>query len=603
MSDAARKVAALIGPGQRGRWLIVVGMAIAVSLTEALSTVVVFALLGALMGDGSGLAVPVVGDVSGLLPWEGMELLAALGAATALIFVGRSGLILAQYYVQFRVAENAGARLSARLLKGYLTMPYEFHLQRNSSELIRNAFDSVQRFVQEGLVPGVQVLGKLAVVLGVVSVLVVSSPVATGFAVAALAPLTWLVIRIVHPRVKRLGRTAQSIAQQNLQMLQQSLHGVRDITVLGREASFVSTYSSDRFELARARYLRRTAGQLPRVAIETGVAVFIVAFVWVAALAEGGVADALPLLGLFGYAAARLMPELQHITQGLNTMKFVGPAIEDLNADLEAMAAESRSHQVPEPAYVAPLEFTEYLTAKGVCYRYPGADSDALVDVNFEIRAGQSVGVIGPTGGGKSTLVDLLLGLLIPTEGQVCVDGVDIHSNTRAWQANIGVVPQMVFLVDDTLRANIALGVPDKEVDEDALREAVTIAQLDEFVAALPEGLSSVVGEGGVRVSGGQRQRLAIARALYRRPRVLVFDEGTSALDADTEGALMGALERLRGERTLITVAHRLSTVEACDTVFLMRGGHIIDQGPFGELEQRHLELRGTEAIAESGGG
>jgi ATP-binding cassette subfamily C protein len=596
MRDAASKVAALIGPGQRRRWLAVGAMAVVVSVAEAGSTLLVFTLLGLLAGQATGLELPVVGEVRGLVPWQGSDLLVAVGLATAVVFVARSALILSQQYVQFRVAEHAGARLSARLLEGYLAMPYAFHLRRNSSELVRNAFDSVRRFVDEGLVPAVIAVGKSAIVAGVVVVLVASSPLATLFAVAALGPLLWLVLRVVFPRVKRLGRTAQEMAQQNLQSLQQSLHGIRDITVLGRQAPFADAYCRDRRAFARARYLQKTANQVPRAAIETGLAIFIVGFVWVAAATQGGAGEALPLVGLFGYAAARLLPELQTITRNLNQMKFVGPAVDDIYADLARFDAGIGAHR----SRVEPLAFRDTLALGGVGFRYEGTEAPALADVTAEIRPGESIGIVGPTGSGKSTLVDVLLGLLAPTEGRVTVDGVDLHAHARAWQANLGVVPQMVFLTDDTLRANIALGVAADDIDEAAVAEAVAMAQLDEFVASLPAGLDTKVGERGIRVSGGQRQRLAIARALYRRPSVLIFDEGTSALDTETETALMGALETLRGDRTLITVAHRLTTVEACERVWLIRGGRLVDQGPFAELAARNPELRAT-AASETG--
>jgi ATP-binding cassette subfamily C protein len=381
----------------------------------------------------------------------------------------------------------------------------------------------------------------------------------------------------------------------NLQTLQQSLHGVRDIVVLGRESTFVEAYRRDRYDLARARYLRATAAQVPRVGIETGVLILIAVFVGLAAFTQDSIAQTLPLLGLFGYAAARLMPELQHITQGLNALKFVGPAVDDVDADFQVFARERRNDGAP----VEPLRFSQALTFTGVSYRYPGADHDALSDVDLKVRPGQSLGLVGPTGGGKSTLVDVLLGLLEPTKGQVCVDSISVHAHPRAWQANLGVVPQTVFLADDTIRSNIALGVPEDEVNTEALREAVSMAQLDEFVSSLPNGLNTVVGERGVRVSGGQRQRLAIARALYRRPSVLVFDEGTSALDNDTELALMDALARLRGQCTLITVAHRLSTVDECDTVLLMRGGCIADRGRLVDLAARHLELQTASTVSD----
>lgn len=592
MRKIARKVAKLIGPGQGKRWLAVLGMAALVSIAEAGSTLLIFAFLGVLAGEAGGAELPVVGDVTRLVPWEGMELLMALGVAAAGVFVARGALILVQYYLQFRVAENAGARLSTRLLEGYLAMPYAFHLQRNSSELVRNAFDSVRRFVDEGLIPGVMLVGKAAIVVGVVIVLAASSPLATALVVGALGLVLWLVLRVVLPRVKLLGRTAQAMAQHNLQSLQQSLHGVRDITVMGREAAFADEFRRDRAEFARARYLRQAAGQVPRMAIETGLAVCIIGFVWVAAVRGGGMTGALPLLGLFGYAGARLMPEVQAMTRAVNQMKFVGPAVDDIYADVSLF---DRHGGAPRQT-VQPLPFRQTLALSGVGFRYEGCEVDALADISVDIRRGEAVGIVGETGSGKSTLVDVLLGLLQPTAGRVTVDGVDLHAHARAWQANLGVVPQMVFLVDGTLRANIALGLASHEIDDEALNEAVAMAQLKEFVGSLPHGLDTVVGEGGVRVSGGQRQRLAIARALYRRPNVLILDEGTSALDAQTEMALMQALGNFHGERTVITVAHRLTTVERCDKVLLVRGGRLVDEGSLAELSTRNPELRRVAA-------
>jgi ATP-binding cassette, subfamily B, bacterial PglK len=228
----------------------------------------------------------------------------------------------------------------------------------------------------------------------------------------------------------------------------------------------------------------------------------------------------------------------------------------------------------------------------GVSYRYPGTAQEALADVDLEIRRGETIGIVGPTGGGKSTLVDVILGLLPPTTGQVTVDGMDIRENLPAWHDNIGVVPQLVFLLDDTLRRNIALGLGDDEIDDAKVWEAVRLAQLDGFVCSLSAGLDTVVGERGVRISGGQRQRVAIARALYRQPTVLVFDEGTSALDNLTEGELVSSLEKLRGERTIITVAHRLTTVRRCDRIVMIENAKVSDVGSFDELARRNATFR-----------
>lgn len=586
MIQTLTQVATLIGPGQRRRWALVVILAAVVSVAESVTTFLVFTLLQRLVGDGDGLTLPVLGDVGRWAPFTGSQLLVFYGATVLAVFLLRGALILVQQYVQYRMAENAGAALSARLMHGYLSMPYEFHLRRNSSELIRNAFDGVRRFVDEGLVPAVELLSKLAIVVGVTIVLVLTDPAATLLAVATLGPLALGILRLLHPKVQQLGETAQAMTQQNLQSLQQGLQGAREISVLGRERTFGDAYAADRHRLARARYLRRVAIQAPRIVIETGVVGFIVAALFVTVAAGQGVTQTLPALGLFGYAAARLIPELQHITKALNSLKFVGPAIEDIRADLCAVATKPDPAPHREPA--TPLPFNAELTLEGVRYRYPGTTHDTLRDINMTIKAGTSVGIVGPSGGGKSTLVDLLLGVLHPTAGRVAVDGCDVATHLRSWQANLGVVPQTMFLLDDTLRANIALGVPPDEVDDLALEEAVRQAQLEEYVAHLPSGLDTIVGEQGVRLSGGQRQRLAIARALYRRPRVLVFDEATSAVDPETERTLMRPLENLRGQLTLVLVAHRLTTVEACDTVLVVREGRIIEQGLLADLSTHH---------------
>lgn len=588
MIDVLRKVLYLSGRATRRQWLAVVVLAVVVSLVEASGTFLIALLLGLLAGDGDA-SLPVVGDIQRYFPGTSdARLLLTVGVAVGVFFVFRSLAILCQHYVQYRVAESVGAQVATRLLAGYLSMPAERHVQRNSSELVRNVSDSVIRMVSEGLVPGVQLLAKLSMVVGICLVLLLTNALATLGAVAVIAPATWVVLRAVQPRVKRLGRTAKTMIRNNLQSLQESLAGWRDIRILGREHAFVEAYARDRRRLARTRYLQRTAAQVPRVSIETSIVLFIAAFVGVAT-AAGNTQETLPVLGLFGYAAVRLMPEMNTITHNLNSLRFVGPAVDDIYEDMVALETTTAA-----PGHVVPHLLQRAIVLDAVSYRYPGARRDALHDIDIEIRAGQSVGIVGATGGGKSTLVDVLLGLLEPAAGRVLVDGIDIRDMRREWHASIGMVPQAIFLVDDTIERNIALGVPDAEIDHAAVAEAVRLAQLEGFVDALPDGLHTRVGERGTRLSGGQRQRLAIARALYRRPSVLIFDEGTSALDNETEQALLQALERLQGGRTTITVAHRLTTVRNCDLVLLMKDGRVADRGTFRELELRNASLRSS---------
>ncbi len=371
--------------------------------------------------------------------------------------------------------------------------------------------------------------------------------------------------------------------------IQQSLTGIRDVKILGRERFFAHQFVTDRAKNARAAYLTGTVAQLPRVLIETSLLLLILGF-FVLAVGRGETAASiLPVLGVFSYAGMRMQPSLQKIVAGINSLRYATAPINEVYQELQELDRAGARRRVTSPD---PLHFEEEITFEDVSFRYENTSAPALSDVNLRIAKGESIGVCGPTGGGKTTLVDLLAGLLDPTSGTIRVDGQDLRGQTREWQQNLGVVPQSVFLLDDTLRRNIAFGIPDEEIDESAVIAAVRLAQLSEFVGSLPEGLETRVGERGVRISGGQRQRVAIARSLYRKPSVLIFDEGTSALDSITEAELIGTLDSIRGERTIIIVAHRLSTVRGCDRIVLVTGGRIADIGDYDELLARSTEFR-----------
>jgi ATP-binding cassette, subfamily B, bacterial PglK len=339
--------------------------------------------------------------------------------------------------------------------------------------------------------------------------------------------------------------------------------------------------------MARARYLQNAAGQLPQIIIESALLGFILAFFAFTIVQGSSAQGTLSTLGLFAYAGLRLQPSLQRIILGLNSLKYSATPLADLHADLQLISGQQREEQ-----RVDPLPFRQELCLEQVEFAYERADRPALRGLDLTVRRGEQIGICGPTGGGKTTLVDVMTGLLEPTGGRVTVDGQDLRQHAQAWQRNLGIVPQMVFLTDDTLRRNIALGVPDEDIDDEAVREAIELAQLDEFVASLSSGLETKVGERGVRVSGGQRQRIAIARALYVRPSVLVFDEGTSALDNATEALLMASIERLRGHHTIILIAHRLTTVRHCDRVVFLEAGAVSGLGTYDALIRENAGFR-----------
>jgi ATP-binding cassette subfamily C protein len=510
-------------------------------------------------------------------------------------FIIRSCVVLFQSYLRARTAEFTGVRLSSRLFRGYLRMPYSIHLHRNSAELIRNVHDAVRDVVDFTLMPALNIASELLVIAGLAVVLVLTAPLAAGLAAIVFAPLIAILFRIVQPRLGVLGKTSHQMNRSAMAVLQQSLHGYRDIAILGRREYFNQQYEKTRKQIGRAKVFQQFLGDVPRITLEAALVLFVAMFLTVAVAIGGSPQKSLAVLGMFAYAAMRALPSLNHVVLQLNELKYGAAAAADIYSDL--VSAESS----PSPTVAlearhgdgtSPLVLHRSIRFDRVSYRYPYSELDALIDVDLEIRKGESMGVVGPTGGGKTTLVDVMLGLLPPTRGRVLVDDTDIQSDLEGWQRNLGVVPQMVYLLDTTLRRNIALGIDDSDIDEEAVWEAVHRAQLDGFVASLPQGLDSVVGERGLRISGGERQRVAIARALYRRPPVLVFDEGTSALDTGTESELMRALEPLRTAHTLVIIAHRLSTVLDCDRIILVDAGRIVDDGSFHELLERNESFR-----------
>lgn len=590
-----RQSYALFVQHDRWRWVLLIGLAVIVAGLEAIGASLIYMLVGLLGESDSGVELPLIGDVSDFIPdVTDQEMLLGTAIAIGLFFVLRGALQVIQTYQQQTVAHNAGARLSAQLVQGYLKMPYAYHLRHESSEFLRNAVSSVQQAVIAVVLPAARFVAEIVLVLGLALVLFTAAPIASLIVFAVLGPATYGILRIVKSRVKRYGRAAVDSAQETLRILQQGLHGIRDVRLLGREQFFIARFRRQRRKDARARALQATFDKMTSVTVELLLVLFIVGFLVVTVTAVGAAAESLPVLGLFAYVGLRLKPSVQKIIAAANSLRFATPALSDLHHDFEEAATRpiiddgpsSKRPRTPIPT------LTESIRLVDVAFRYEEAEHSALDQVTLEIRAGESIGICGPTGGGKSTLVDIVVGLLEPTSGRVLVDGVDIHDDIRNWYNQLGLVSQNIYLFDDTLRRNIALGVSRQEIDESALWDAVEMAQLNDLVTNLPNGLDTRVGEHGALLSGGQRQRVAIARALYRDPSVLVLDEGTSALDNQTEREVMQSLQGLRLTKTLIIVAHRLSTIEKCDRVMFVDQGRVAGVGSYDELYVENAAFR-----------
>lgn len=585
MRTLFRECLYLIEPGTRGRWLALAALAVLSSLVEALSALLVLSLLTYVAGDGT-ISLPLIGDLQDRFPQANADsLLAILASIVGAAFVLRGGLYLFQSYMQNRIAFRAAARLSARLLRGYFAQPWPVFLTRHTAEMTRNAHESPLNLAMQVLVPGVSIASEAALLVAIVAVLAANAPELTVAAAALLGSLVVILLHVLAPRLSRYGRLGQELGVASYRKLGDALHGMRDIRLLRREHFFRDRFLDDRYRIAEVNYKRAALSDIPRIALETTVILSLAGYLGIATTADVSDTETIRTLGLFAYGVMRALPSVNRIMSSVTALRFGRALIEDLYKDTVNADMATRG-QVSEESS-SRVRLATSIDLDRVAFRYAAAEANALDGISFSIARGEAVGLVGPTGGGKSTLVDVITGLIEPTSGDVLIDGKPLDSDVAAWQRSIGVVPQQPFLIDDTLRRNIALGAADESIDEEALLEAIGVAQLESVVRRLPNGLDTMLGDRGSSLSGGERQRVSIARALYRRPDVLVLDEGTSALDNVTEASFIRALEQLRGKLTILVVAHRLTTVRGCDRLLLVVDGKIADEGPFDELAIR----------------
>ena len=571
----------LIDPTARWRWIALLGLSLVLSLLEVIGASLMLSLLSYISGADDAITLPVFGAPVERFPDVDPDIVIIVTtAAMAAFFLVRSLATIVVLYLQNRVAFNASIRLSRRILRGYFSMPYVQFTRRSPAELLRNTHELPLSFASMVLIPGLSLVNEVLVILAIACVLLVSAPVTTLGAIVLLFPVVAILLRVLSPRLSHFGRLANDLTVESLKALQQIFGGMRDITVLGREAYFDHAFFRTRERFSRVYYLRAVFTEMPRVTLEVAVLSLLLLFIAASVAFDQSSSTTLTVLGLFAYGVLRALPSLVRILAAVNGLRYSRAVLTALHDDV--LAGDATAWSRAPSGTIGPLQ--DAVRVDDVCFWYPGAEGVALEHIDLVVKRGQSVGLVGPSGGGKSTLLDVLIGLVEPTSGAVTIDGTDVRADRRGWQDQIGLVAQNPFILDDTVRSNIALGIDPEEIDEDRFLEAVDIAQLGPVLEQLPQGLDTVVGDRGVLLSGGERQRVAIARALYRRPNVLVFDEGTSALDNATEARLLAALRALRGSHTAITAAHRLSTVRDADVLFVVAGGRIVERGTYDEL-------------------
>lgn len=522
------------------------------------------------------------------------EIVLAAGVALVIAFVVKNTYLALANSLQLRFVYRRMVLLSRHLLEYYLTQPYAFHLSTNSAELVRNVITEAA-LIFTAPMPSLFVIlieGITVVVVGLF--LVALEPVAVPIAAVVVGGLAVVLQRLFLGRIVRLGAASREHQAAMMKWANQALGGIKEIQILRCERYFLDRFESDVAAQAAALREYRVTALLPRYVLETLGVVGLVTVSGVVLSRGDDAATLLPLLGVLAVAVVRLLPSAARIVGAMTDVRYYATGAAKLASELADHERSDRPRAIDSGSRDAPpLEFDREIRVVDLDVRYPGAERSALEGVDLTIRRGETIALVGASGAGKTTLADTLIGLLDPSRGEIRIDGTRLGAGDRLrWQRLIGYIPQSVYLCDDTLRRNIAFGVHDGDIDEHRLRATIRDARLDELVASLPQGLDTTIGERGVRLSGGQRQRIGIARALYLDPKVLLLDEATSALDGVTEREIVEAIERLRGDRTTIVIAHRLSTVRHCDRVVLLEGGRVAQVGAWEDVLSRSERFR-----------
>ena len=491
--------------------------------------------------------------------------------------------------------------LSTALLQRYLSFPYSYFLSRNSADLGKNVLSEVQDLTRSFMIPVLEILTDLVLVFLIFLVLMVVSPLA-AFIIFFVFCVFYGVIYQSGLRAKLKSRGSLRLKENTgrFKSVSEALGGIKDIKVLGREKFFLDKFTRHSLEFSNLLSWNATVGQLPRYFIEIISFGGIIIFILLLMLSGKNILQIIPMVSFFAFAGYRLMPILNKIFHAFTQLQFNRSVLDKIHKDLHDSVIDYQNSEIE----VENISFERRISFNHVSFSYPGMEKPVFKGITLSIEKNTSVAIVGPTGSGKTTFVDILLGLLNPTEGEIKIDDISIDgNNVRAWQKKIGYVPQHIYLSDSSIKHNIAFGFPDDLIDMGKVKKAAAIANIHDFIEALSDGYNAIVGERGIRLSGGQRQRVGIARALYNDPDVLVFDEATSALDGVTEDAVLKAIDNIAKLKTMIIVAHRLTTVRKCDMIYMLDGGCIEACGIYEELIKENPQFqamaggRGREII------
>ena len=578
MAKIWKKMMVLLDGKQKRTMVLLVIMMFIGALLEAFSITLVVPVATLIISPTAIQDNELVASIYAFLPFESEKTFGtAVMLALVVAFILKNIYIYFMQKAQYHFIYTNQFRTSERMMKNYMRRGYEFFLNADTAVVQRTITSDVNNMYAL-ILSVLQLISEVIVFIALSAVLLKQEPVMTIF-LALILGITLLVIKgILKPIMYKAGKDNQDYYSNLFKWINQTVTGIKEVKVGGREKYFIDTYRGYGKGYVDAVQKYTLYNNIPKLIIETVCVTGIVLYFLYIFLSGQSSEDIMPIITAFGLAIARLMPSANRINNQLNNIAYYEPFFmgvsDNLQVDINGENTDISFMEVPKEK----LPITKEIVLEGVSYKYPNTDKWILKDANVTVPVGQAIGIVGTTGAGKSTIVDVLLGLLVMQEGKITADGQDIFAkeNYRKWLKNVGYIPQSIFMIDDSIRKNVAFGIPDDEIDDNRVWEVLKEAQLDDFVRSLPEGLDSSVGERGIRVSGGQRQRLSIARALYEDPEVLIMDEATAALDNDTEKAIMDSINRLHGNKTLIIIAHRLQTIEKCDAVYRIGDGKAV---------------------------
>lgn len=579
-----QKIAYLFDKRQR---LQLVGLAVMIligGILETLSVSMMVPVVEVIMEPDRIMKNRHVVSILKVLPIEvesGRQLIMWMLSVLIILFIVKNLYLLFQTYVQNTFVTRNRNRMISRVMREFLNRPYEEYLGADIPTVFRLTDSDIPNAFQLILVM-IQMVTEIVVATSICIVLVVVSPVMSFFCMAIFLGMTLVITKVLKPRLNAIGRKNQTIQSRIAKWRIQSIYGLKDVKVLHREEFFVRNYYESGAVGANVARNYAVMNNTPRLLIETVFIAAMLAFIMIYMTRGGDISALFQQLSAFAVAAIRVMPATNRINTYLSEIAYSQPCLDylydnltesmklDVNGSVTGLDGEKKED-------IAALQLTDKIVLDHISFTYPNTDKPIFTDARMEVRKGQSVGIMGPSGAGKSTIVDILLGLLHVQEGTITCDGRNIFDNYASWLGQIGYIPQSIYLIDESIRDNIAFGIDADRIDDKRIWEVLEEAQLKEFVEELPDGLETTIGDRGVRISGGQRQRLGIARALYHDPEILVFDEATSALDGDTEQAVMEAVNSFHGKKTMVIIAHRLNTIAKCDVIYKVENGKIAE--------------------------